>query len=76
MSDDSERLFNMCVFKCYATNKEMEEMGPFFLFLLVVFIAIAVCITMFSKEEEPAVPMSIAVEQTEQVQLKLEKDDT
>jgi hypothetical protein len=46
MSDDDERLKNLLICKVWATDKEMEEMAPFLLVVIVlilIFIGIASC---------------------------------
>lgn len=69
---DDERFWNLMIYKVWATDKEMEEMGPFLMIALVVMVAILIIIFGCSKVVEQVNPTSQAIEQTNQIQLERE----
>jgi hypothetical protein len=45
--EDDERLWNLIVFKVYATDRELEDAAPFILGVLAVIAVVAFCFWLF-----------------------------
>lgn len=65
--EDDERMWNLLICKCYATDKEMEDMAPFILIAVVILVIIFCVASCWEKKKVPT--ETVPPEQVEKVEI-------
>lgn len=75
MSDESEKFWNMLIYKMPVTNKEMDEMAPCLLvgLIIAIFVAIVFMVCVVEFGEHPKNSSLIQIDNANVIQL--EKDE-